>query len=702
MRSPAPSGQPIVVTLTPSIVTFVPGDPPMDLTVEVSNMGNVVDEFTIEIEGLDPTWYTLDAHSVSLFPGDNGQITLRITLPRGMGAVAGEYPFVLRARSEDAPTRFAQVNGVVQVETQSSFDIALQPRRVTGRRGNYRITLSNRGNRKLQLSLGGHDADDALQYNFRNSDPVLDPGETATVPLEVKAPGLGFVGPHTTYNFTINAIPVGASASMPTSPHLSEAAGQLVRTTFLRSLRGLMLALLLVALLLVILLVRPDVCRIPGLSNLFCPAPQITNYVANKQKVTAGEPVTLRWETKNAVKAEIAEDAAEVPIGADGRGETVVTPTQDRSAYTLCVTNGSGEKLCRPLQLVVENVAGVGPPSIILFVATPLQVTPGQPVTLRWEAKNAVKAEIAEDAAQVPLGTDGKGTLVSKPTQARTYTLCVSNAAGDKVCQPLQVAVEGTTASGQAGAPTVVAGGGQNNPGGGAGAGGSPTAGTGGSGNGGAGGNNPGGGGTPGGAGSGGAGAGATPTRAVAAGSTTRPPAQVATPTLTGGAGGVGGANQATPTRPAVAAQATPTQPAAAAQPTNTVRTAPPPSPTRAVPIVPPATPTPAVAVAGCDPGGAKDGKANPVNIAPGGKIVFEASGFTPGEGVSFWYTAPDGRVLGSPAPLASGLRPDGSTGQFAVTIPTDFTKAPGRWVLTLQGDTSNHESLIPFCVTPK
>ncbi len=74
-----------------------------------------------------------------------------------------------------------------------------------------------------------------------------------------------------------------------------------------------------------------------------------------------------------------------------------------------------------------------------------------------------------------------------------------------------------------------------------------------------------------------------------------------------------------------------------------------------------------------------------------GTQFRYEASGFTPNEPLSFWFTAEaDGSVFGTSKP--EFLSPD--TGSFFFNIPTDFSVQQGWYAMTWQGDYSKHQSV--------
>jgi hypothetical protein len=106
---------PILVTLTPSQVDIAPGSPPAEMAISVRNGGPTVDQYGIEIEGLEPGWYALDVQSLSLFPGDSfdGKLTLRV--PQGSKPVAGAYQFTVQVRSRSNPEISGAARGLARV-----------------------------------------------------------------------------------------------------------------------------------------------------------------------------------------------------------------------------------------------------------------------------------------------------------------------------------------------------------------------------------------------------------------------------------------------------------------------------------------------------------------------------------------------------------------------------------------------------------
>jgi hypothetical protein len=102
----------------------------------------------------------------------------------------------------------------------------------------------------------------------------------------------------------------------------------------------------------------------------------------------------------------------------------------------------------------------------------------------------------------------------------------------------------------------------------------------------------------------------------------------------------------------------------------------------------------------GCDVSGNRDGEATPSSGKVGDTITFNARGFQAREAVSFWFTAPNGDVVGTARPIRGGVNADGTVGPLAIDLSADLIGSmPGRWALTFQGASSGHQALIFFCV---
>ncbi len=70
----------IEVKLSTEHVVINPGEK-AEVTAEVRNAGDVVEVFSVAVEGIESDWYSLSVTSISLFPGDKEAIRLSLAPP---------------------------------------------------------------------------------------------------------------------------------------------------------------------------------------------------------------------------------------------------------------------------------------------------------------------------------------------------------------------------------------------------------------------------------------------------------------------------------------------------------------------------------------------------------------------------------------------------------------------------------------------
>lgn len=244
MQPPPTSTEPIVINLTPPEVQVAAGGEPVELIAHVRNASTTVDQYSIEIENLDPSWYTILVQSVSLFPGDSAPIPIRIHPPKGSGTRAGHHTFIVRGRSQADPSLVGVTKGVVIIASFANFQVELAPKRYTGYRGKYKLNITNGGNAETQLELTARDPESALSYRFSPNMPTVQPGKRLPVPISVGKRGFRIVGEPEKHQFIINARPVDG-----TEKEAKEVQGELVQKPLFKSWKWPLIALAVLALL---------------------------------------------------------------------------------------------------------------------------------------------------------------------------------------------------------------------------------------------------------------------------------------------------------------------------------------------------------------------------------------------------------------------------------------------------------------------
>jgi hypothetical protein len=236
------------VDLSPARAEMEPGGSPVEIVVTLHNLSNVVEQYTLEVSGLEADWFTAPITSLSLFPQDRDQVRISLHAPKRPGLRAGSYPFQVTARARSG-TADQTAHGVLDVRGIAIYRIVdLTPRRVTTRgQGTFRLQVANTGAADVRLKLEGRDTDDECTFGFPNQDALVAAGARTEIPVQVKPKKRPWIGPERSYDFTITARPTDARGES------QMASGQLTHRPLFRALRiwpilkWVLIALLLIA-----------------------------------------------------------------------------------------------------------------------------------------------------------------------------------------------------------------------------------------------------------------------------------------------------------------------------------------------------------------------------------------------------------------------------------------------------------------------
>ena len=141
----------LAVTIRGDGVQLSPGTTAA-FSIEVRNLGSVVDRYRCELVGIDPSWYTVTPASMELFPQNEGGSTARpdappsigrfqVTLhpPRSSEAKAGPWPFGAKVTSEHDPSNRRVEEGTVSFLPFGALEADIRPAVVSGRFGHERL-----------------------------------------------------------------------------------------------------------------------------------------------------------------------------------------------------------------------------------------------------------------------------------------------------------------------------------------------------------------------------------------------------------------------------------------------------------------------------------------------------------------------------------------------------------------------------------
>ena len=216
----------IGVSLSPENIQLNPGDS-AEIAITVQNSSNVVDVFSLEVVGLDPSWYQLSLVQSSLFPGDKTECTLTISPPKVSASLAKDYPFAIKANSQKDPTQFTEHPAILDLSPFYAFGVSVRPQKDTNPKGYYLIELSNSGNSDLNIEMSGSDQESLCRFLFDPQRPRVGPGETTEVELVVEPAKRPLKGRPRPYRLTLTATSDPGTAEPQTIPAELDATARL-------------------------------------------------------------------------------------------------------------------------------------------------------------------------------------------------------------------------------------------------------------------------------------------------------------------------------------------------------------------------------------------------------------------------------------------------------------------------------------------
>ena len=158
----------------------------------VRNQSDIVDSYSLRLEGLPEGWYTVDTPTVYLLAYDAREayeedVPIAIHPPRTPHAVADRWPIAVVATSQAHPTRVARAHAGVDIEPFWQIGAAPRPAVVTGlRRGELDGEVHNTGNAPVPVVLAAADAEDRCRFALPAEPVRIAAGTSAALPVVVR------------------------------------------------------------------------------------------------------------------------------------------------------------------------------------------------------------------------------------------------------------------------------------------------------------------------------------------------------------------------------------------------------------------------------------------------------------------------------------------------------------------------------------
>jgi hypothetical protein len=211
------------VALSQSIGTVTPGES-VATTLTIVNASTVVEQFETSVTGIPPEWVTIQPPVVSLMPGAEAAVAIRLHPTRRFDTTPGPHDFFVSTVSNVSAEAAATASGSFEVGTFEQVGVALTPQRSeTARRARHRVTVVNEGNGPQLLTLDATDPDEALAFKLEEEQFAVEPGETRVVDLGVRPRKTHWFGQPTPHPFTVTAKSADDGEHKPTGTLVQKA-----------------------------------------------------------------------------------------------------------------------------------------------------------------------------------------------------------------------------------------------------------------------------------------------------------------------------------------------------------------------------------------------------------------------------------------------------------------------------------------------
>ncbi len=178
------------------------------LPLNVSNTGDVVEDYVLDIVGVPAAWATVEPARFTLYPGTSQTAMVHLRPPRSSQVPAGEQRFGVHVVPTEHPELAVVPEAVVEVLPFLETTAELVPRISHGRfGGKHQVAVDNRGNVPVTVILKPHVESDALTVRAEPESLTIDPGTATFADVRVKPTSRLWRGTPTTLPFAVIVAP---------------------------------------------------------------------------------------------------------------------------------------------------------------------------------------------------------------------------------------------------------------------------------------------------------------------------------------------------------------------------------------------------------------------------------------------------------------------------------------------------------------
>ncbi len=192
-----------------------PGSSPGYLVVQLQNLTNIVDHFSLRVFGIPSDWVTTPGQAIQLNPRQQESATLNFHPPPEPTTTAGTHPIQIFVQSREQGNVVAQADAVLVVDPFNRFEATLSPTEVETRtRAQLDVTIANKGNAPDDYTVTAIDNAVALMFEIEPDSLELAPGASRVAAIKAAPRKPNWIGGVKHYSVTVTVTP-RADAPLP-------------------------------------------------------------------------------------------------------------------------------------------------------------------------------------------------------------------------------------------------------------------------------------------------------------------------------------------------------------------------------------------------------------------------------------------------------------------------------------------------------
>jgi hypothetical protein len=196
----------ILVLMSPNVLHVTAGSESTEAILEIQNIGSIVDKFSLEIEGIPKSWYSLSVPTVALMPHAREDVQISFHPPKIEGVISGNFSFAVTVQSQSLPEDITSVTGQLEISPSVDYSINMKPYRILCRRKcTFHLQIVNKDVTESGLFIDVIDVENGLRFKLDNDSPVVSPWQTVDVPMLVKPKRNSLIGDIKRYDINLTA-----------------------------------------------------------------------------------------------------------------------------------------------------------------------------------------------------------------------------------------------------------------------------------------------------------------------------------------------------------------------------------------------------------------------------------------------------------------------------------------------------------------